>query len=79
LAFFKGQTSVSVSFIYCRKVSSLFSTEAWTRFRLNRQRIETIRTQLNQLSLLKFLAFPKPHSCKMRGFDFCNSLCNVYL
>jgi integrase len=28
LAFFKGQTSVSVSFIYCRKVSSLFSTEA---------------------------------------------------
>ena len=24
LAFFKGKTSVSVSFIYCRKVSSLF-------------------------------------------------------
>jgi len=28
LAFFKGKTSVSVSFIYCRKVSSLFGTEA---------------------------------------------------
>ena len=49
LAFFKGKTSVSVSFIYCRKVSSLFDAEAWTRFRLNRKRIETIRTQLNQL------------------------------
>jgi hypothetical protein len=28
LAFFKGKTSVSVSFIYCRKVSSLFGAEA---------------------------------------------------
>ena len=27
-AFFKGKTSVSVSFIYCRKVSSLFGAEA---------------------------------------------------
>src|SRR4028118_941710 len=28
LAFFNGKTSVSVSFIYCRKVSSLFGAEA---------------------------------------------------
>ena len=28
LVFFKGKTSVSVSFIYCRKVSSLFGAEA---------------------------------------------------
>jgi hypothetical protein len=28
LTFFNGKTSVSVSFIYCRKVSSLFGAEA---------------------------------------------------
>jgi len=28
LTFFKGKTSVYVSFIYCRKVSSLFGAEA---------------------------------------------------